>query len=179
MNCPQCTTRGNVKESEIRASGWRYRQWICPGCGHRWMQRTTPDDVLPHRGGRVGRLTDAQVEWVLTTPATGQACRLVLQCSETLISKIRRRVIYCHVRPDLPRWRAGAPWLTAAPAPRILQPGRQPRKRFSCLNCEHYGGLNRPCLLGHDAIYAAGFGAAAQCTDYQEADDDDELEAAG
>jgi hypothetical protein len=54
-------------------------------------------------------------------------------------------------------------------------------KHRSCMDCEHFGGLQRICALSHAAVKAAGMKAAVECDDYQELDDDDEpeLEAAG
>lgn len=185
MNCPNCNTRGNVTDSEVRSSGWRYRRWRCPACDHRWEQRTTPDDVLPRRGGRVGLMSDAQIEWVLTTTHTGKHCAQVLGCSENLILKIRRRIIYRHVRPDLGRWRSQQPGLTDAPAPTGMTVAaslvRHANRNRNCIECQHFGGLPVICALGHAAVKVAGMKAAVECDDYQELDDDDEpeLEAAG
>lgn len=183
-SCDVCGGRMSVYAVDrITGTETKARRRRCHECGNTSIEVVPLDHRLPPSTWKEARLTDAQVEWVLTTRHSGEHCRKVLGCSGSLLSRIRRRVIYRHVRPDLGRWYRHHPWLTDAPAPEGLtvaeRRATQQVAARNCLDCEHYGGLSRLCLLGHAAVQTAGMKAAAECADYQEEEDDEsELEAA-
>lgn len=185
MTCPDCGGPMRVYAVDpIANTNEKYRRRRCQSCGRKVRERVPLDHKVVSYPTRPGMLTDAQVMWVMTTRHSGEHCRHVLGCSANLVHKIRRRVIYKHVLPELGRWFPHHPWLTDAPAPPGMTVAAQLRlhqnRNRSCLDCEHYGGLSRPCLLDHAAISDAGMKAAVLCDDYQEeAEDEPELEAAG
>ena len=186
MNCPSCGGPMRCYAGDrIAGSDQKCRRRRCKVCGHKTTEIVPVDDLIHPSTWKEGRLSDAQIEWALTTRHSGTHCAAVLGCSKNLIYKIRRRLIYRNVRPDLGRWRLHQPWLTDDMAPpgmtvaaKILQRANRHR---NCIECQHFGGLQRICALGHAAVKAAGMKAAVECTDYQELEDDDEpeLEAAG
>jgi len=185
MTCPDCGGKMRVYAVDpIPGTDEKYRRRRCQSCGRKVRERVPLDHKVSDRPARPGRLTDSQVAWVMTTRHSGDHCRQVLECSANLVHKIRRRIIYRHVLPELGRWQPHHPWLTDAPAPPGMtvaaQLRRHQNRNRSCLDCEHFGGLSRPCMLDHAAIRDAGMKAAVLCDDYQEeADDEPELEATG
>ena len=184
MTCPDCGGKLRVYAVDpIPGTDEKYRRRRCLSCGRKIRERVPLDHKLGSYPTRPGMLTDAQVAWVLTTRHSGEHCRHVLGCSANLVHKIRRRVIYKHVLPELGRWFPHHPWLTDAPAPAGMTIAAALRlhknKKRSCIDCEQFAGLRRICALGHAAVKVAGMKAAVECPDYQEdQDDDDEPELA-
>lgn len=177
-SCPNCGCRMQVYAVDtIRSGNYKTRRRRCPACGTKTKENVPLDDIIKPIGARDGKLTDAQAEWVLTTRHSGEYCRKLLDCSGQTISKIRRRIFYRHVRPDLGRWYAHHPWLTDAPAPEGMDDAAQARTQRRpgrrCFDCQHYGGLDRICQLGNAAVQTARMRAAIECPDYVRERDDD------
>lgn len=176
--CPNCGYRMRVYAVDcVISGGYKTRRRKCKACGTKTKENVPLDDIIKPIGTHDGRFSDAQVEWVLTTRHSGEYCRKLLDCSGQTISKIRRRVFYRHVRPDLGRWQRDQPWLTDAAAPEGMDPAAQARTQRRawrrCFDCQHYGGLDQLCLLGHAAVQTQRMLAAVECPDYVRERDDD------
>jgi hypothetical protein len=112
-------------------------------------------------------LRDELIEWLLLSPLSHAAAAKLVDRSPRSISRIRQRgcAVYKHVRPDLPLWHEGAPWLIDQPIPE--EPGAVPER--ACFDCLHFGGLNLPCTIHNPPL------AAMECPEFTpdtEEDDD-------
>ena len=188
MNCPACNAQmlvRSVDRAGRKHPGMKVRRWRCSdaACIEDVRELVALSDRLPPRRGE--RLTDAQVEWILTTNHRNADCGRELDISQTLVSRIRAREFYCSVRPDLPRWKKGAAWLqrleppggSRLPPPGEPAPAARPTAQRHCLDCKHYGGLSSPCLRGHAAERAEhGMRAAVTCVDWAETVEDEKEE---
>ena len=177
--CPDCGGKMRVYAVDpIAGTDEKYRRRRCKACGRTVRERVPLDHKVVGYATRPGLLTDAQVAWVLTTRHNGDHCARFLGCSANLIHKIRRRLIYRHVLPELGRWYRHHPWLTDARVPAGMTLAELLRRHQngarSCVDCEQFAGLRTICALGHAAVKTAGMKAAVKCPDYQEDQDDDD-----
>lgn len=169
MNCPDCGGRMGVYALDTcHSRADKIRRWRCRDCGHKIKHHVPLDDRLAADRTGVRTFSPEQVEWVLTTAASGEHCARVLQCSGTTICKIRRRETYRDIRPDLPRWHRKAPWLVPCDPP--PERARPPRVQH-CFECLHFGGLSLPCTIHNPPL------PAATCPEFTPDDDDDDDDA--
>lgn len=157
--CPECSGPALVAETRLLSRGDRRRRWKCKACCYRWTEYNGP---RPTTGPPPVRLSDDAIRDIPTSRETKATLAERYQLCKGTVYRIRYGVLHGRVLPEVPRWRAGQPMATAAPAA-ITGP--------SCLLCVHFNGKpGNPCGLGHSDPVEEGVGFAEDCSTYLEAE---------
>lgn len=151
----QCGSPAKLLDTRVHGQAtdpYRWRRWLCLSCGARFTTKSRDLEARLPSPKRVGLLSDAAVEYILSHAGSVRTKAERLNCSPTLVHQVLCGRRYAAVRPDLARHSA-APQKRRDPALRAL--------KRACINCTHSAGL-AGCTKGY-------IGPAQLCSAYEAA----------